>query len=177
VISSLLAAGTPRLRAGELALAGQGFRDATRLAEGDPALWASILEGNRAPVAAQARQLGTELARLAEVLDAGDAAQVTAAVGALMDRGRIGRALLPRKARAQARPWGWVGVVLDDRPGQLAALFGAVGGWQINVEDVGPFEHSMQSPAGIVELAVSPDVADDLVDRLGAAGWLAYRRS
>jgi prephenate dehydrogenase len=67
--------------------------------------------------------------------------------------------------------------VLADRPGQLAALFTTIGGWQVNIEDVGPFEHSLDAPAGIVEIAVTPEVADKLVERLTAAGWTAYRRS
>ncbi|MBX6389375.1 MAG: prephenate dehydrogenase [Frankia sp.] len=179
VVSSLLAAATPQLRPGELALAGQGFRDTTRLAESDPALWASILEGNRGPVAAHARRLAAELGALADALENASEDGVTEVVTELMERGRAGRALLPRKARerAQMRPWGWVGVVLDDRPGQLAALFGAIGSWQVNVEDVGPFEHSLDAPAGIVELAVDPEAAGELVERLNAAGWVAYRRS
>jgi prephenate dehydrogenase len=178
VVSSLLAAATPHLRPGELALAGQGFRDSTRLADSDPALWSSILEGNRGPVAAQARRVAAELGALADALDHASEASVGKVVTDLMDRGRAGRTLLPSKpGPAAARPWGWVGVVLDDRPGQLAALLTTMGDWRVNLEDIGPFEHSLQAPAGVIELAVAPDVAADLVDRLNAAGWCAYRRS
>jgi prephenate dehydrogenase len=178
VVSSLLAAAAPHLLPGELALAGQGFRDTTRLAESDPALWASILEGNRGPVAAHARRLAAELAGLADALDHASEASVTKVVTELMERGRDGRDRLPRKAGTPAtRDWGWVGVVLDDRPGQLGALLTTVGGWQVNIEDVGPFEHALDAPAGVVELAVAPELAGDLVDRLSGAGWAAYHRS
>ncbi|WP_007516485.1 MULTISPECIES: prephenate dehydrogenase [Pseudofrankia] len=178
VVASLLAAATPRLAPGEMALAGQGFRDTTRLAESDPALWSSILEGNRGPVSAHARRLAAELGALADALDHASEASVTKVVTDIMERGRTGRAQLPSKAGGRAgRPWGWVGVVLDDRPGQLAALLTAVGGWGVNLEDVAPFEHSLEAPAGVVELAVAPDEAGELVDRLTAAGWAAYRRS
>ncbi|MBL7497783.1 prephenate dehydrogenase [Frankia sp. CNm7] len=178
VVSSLLAAAAPDLRPGEVALAGQGFRDATRLAESDPTLWSSILEGNRGPVAAHARRLAAELGALADALDHASEASVTKVVTGMMERGRAGRAQLPRKAGTQAaRPWGWVGVVLDDRPGQLAALLTAIGEWQVNLEDIGPFEHSLEAPAGVIELAVAPEVAGELVDRLIAAGWVAYHRS
>jgi prephenate dehydrogenase len=178
VVSSLLAAATPHLRPGEVALAGQGFRDTTRLAESDPALWSSILEGNRGPVAAQARRIGGELLALADALEHASEASITKVVTEMMERGRAGRAQLPRKAGIPAtREWHWVGVVLDDRPGQLGALLTTLGDWQINVEDIGPFEHALDSPAGIVEVAVAPEAAASLIDRLGDAGWVAYHRS
>jgi prephenate dehydrogenase len=56
-------------------------------------------------------------------------------------------------------------------------LFTAIGEWDVNVEDIGAFEHNLDAPAGMVEIAVAPDVADDLVGRLATAGWTAYRRS
>jgi prephenate dehydrogenase len=68
-------------------------------------------------------------------------------------------------------------VVLDDRPGQLGALLTTIGDWHVNVEDIGPFEHALDGPAGIVELAVAPELAGELVDRLVGAGWVAYHRS
>ncbi|WP_239309601.1 prephenate dehydrogenase [Frankia sp. Cj3] len=179
VVASLLAAATPDLDAGELALAGQGFRDATRLADSDPSLWSSILEGNRGPVAVRARLLSEKLARLAEVLDRGGEQEVIEVVRGLMAAGNTGRALLPRKVSAAMRPlaWAWVGVVLADRPGQLGELFATIGGWEINIEDIAAFEHNLDAPAGIVEIAVSPDIVGTLLDRLAAAGWTAYRRS
>ncbi len=178
VVASLLASATPALRSGEPALAGQGFRDVTRLADSDPVLWASILEGNRAPVAAVCRSLARDLAGLADTLGEGTADEVTATVLGLIGRGNEGRGLLPRKiGDAPARPWAWVGVVLADRPGQLGALFTAIGELRVNVEDVAPFEHRLETPAGTVELAVAPGDADRLSEWLAAAGWTAYRRA
>ena len=51
VASALAAEAAGGLHDGELALAGSGLRDTTRLADSDAGLWASILEGNRTPVA------------------------------------------------------------------------------------------------------------------------------
>ncbi|THJ74313.1 prephenate dehydrogenase [Candidatus Frankia alpina] len=177
LVASALAGVLVGLSPREVPLAGQGFRDTTRLADSDAELWAGIVEGNRGPIAARMRALGSRLTVLADVLDDDDADDVTASVIRLMRDGHAGRALLPRKAGATARSWGWVGVVLDDRPGQLAAIVGLISTWDINIEDVGPFEHSLDAPAGIVELAVDPAVADSLVDRLTSTGWTAYRRS
>ncbi|WP_322768171.1 prephenate dehydrogenase [Frankia sp. Cr1] len=179
VVASLLAAATPELGPGELALVGQGFRDATRLADSDPGLWSSILEGNRGPVARRARLLGEELSRLADLLDRAGEQEVVEAVRGLVAGGNAGRALLPLKAGAATQPWAWawVGVVLADRPGQLGELFATIGAWEINIEDVAAFEHNLDAPAGIVEIAVSPDIVGTLLDRLATAGWTAYRRS
>jgi prephenate dehydrogenase len=177
VVASLLASATPDLAPGELALVGQGFRDVTRLADSDPSLWASILEGNREPVARVVRGLAGELAALADMLAGGSPDAVTAEVRRLVRDGNEGRSLLPRKAHAPERPWAWVGVVVADVPGQLGSLFAAIGEWEVNVEDIAGFDHSPDAPAGTVEIAVSPEVADALADRLTAAGWTAYRRS
>jgi prephenate dehydrogenase len=179
VVASLLAATTPDLAAGELALAGQGFRDITRLADSDPGLWSSILEGNRRPVALRARLLSRDLSRLADVLDQGSEQEAVEMVRGLVAAGNAGRALLPRKASAATQPWAWawVGVVLTDRPGQLGELFVMIGDWKINIEDIAAFEHNLDAPAGIVEIAVAPDIVDTLLDRLASAGWTAYRRS
>jgi prephenate dehydrogenase len=177
VVASMLAAATGELRPGELALAGQGFRDTTRIADSDPQLWASILEGNRGPLVAQLRRMATGLSELADTFDTAGEDVTLARVRELIGRGNAGRALLPGKAGAPGRTWSWVSVVLDDRPGQLGALFTAIGRWEFNVEDVGPFEHSLDAPAGIVEIAVDRKFVDELVERLTTGGWTAYRRS
>ncbi|WP_462186277.1 MULTISPECIES: prephenate dehydrogenase [unclassified Frankia] len=177
IVASALAGVLVGLPERDVPFVGQGFRDTTRLADSDAELWSGIIEGNRGPIAERVRSLGAQLTALAGVLDTGSGDEVTAAVSRLMRCGQAGRALLPRKPGAPAQSWGWVGVVLDDRPGQLAALVGFISQWQINIEDVGPFEHSLDAPAGIVELAVDPTAADELVDRLTLNGWTAYRRS
>jgi prephenate dehydrogenase len=66
-------------------------------------------------------------------------------------------------------------VIVGDQPGQLAALFAAVGEWGVNVEDV-RVEHSREAPRGVLELAVAPDRAAELLRQLAAANWTAYRR-
>jgi prephenate dehydrogenase len=177
LVASILAGDATDVDAHALTFVGQGFRDTTRLADSDADLWSSIIECNRRPIAGHLRSLGRQFAGLAEVLEDRSGDDVVTAVRMLMTRGRKGRELLPHKVGASARPWSWVGVVLQDRPGQLAALFTAIGGWQVNIEDIGPFEHSLDAPAGIVEVAVDPSVADDLVARLAERGWTAYRRS
>lgn len=170
LVASALATRLPAAGPDAPALAGQGFRDTTRLADSDPALWASIALGNAGPLAAELRAVAAELAAVATGLERGDAAPVERVVAA----GRAARTLLPGKA-ATARPtWARVGVVLADRPGELARLFGAAGDAGVNVEDVA-IEHAPDHPVGYVDLEVRPEHADHLLQVLTAGGWSAHR--
>jgi prephenate dehydrogenase len=54
-------------------LAAGGFRDATRLAAGDPAVWRDILMTNREAIVAALDTLGGEMGALRELLEQGDA--------------------------------------------------------------------------------------------------------
>ena len=151
-------------------LAGQGFRDTTRLADSDPALWESIAGSNAVPVAAELRALAALLGEVAGGLEAGDAS----AVATLVAAGRAARATLPGKAAAPRPRWSRVGVVLQDRPGELARLLTAAGDAGVNVEDLA-IEHAPDHPVGYVDLDVRPEQADRLIDALRAAGWAAHR--
>ncbi len=61
-----------------LGLTATGFRDATRLASGDPALWAAIFLSNRAAVLAALERLGDQLGRFRQALAAEDREQLEA---------------------------------------------------------------------------------------------------
>jgi prephenate dehydrogenase len=78
------------------ALTGGAYRDMTRIATADPALWTAILLANRTPVAGALRELGEALAGLAGAVEEGDAAALAEAWHA----GADGR------ARADAVRWG-----------------------------------------------------------------------
>ncbi len=70
VVAAAMAAelGRPSVPPEALALAGQGLRDATRIAAGDVDLWTQILTGNAAPVAAVLAGVAAALADAARVL-------------------------------------------------------------------------------------------------------------
>ena len=63
-----------------LSLAGPGFRDFTRIAAGDPALWRDVLIANRAQVLDQARRFRAELQSMEAAMAAGDADAVEALI-------------------------------------------------------------------------------------------------
>ena len=175
VASALAAEATGGLSSDELALAGSGLRDTTRLAHSDSRLWASILEGNRHPVAEGIDRLTAALGLLSAKLRNGTAHEVAIAVEALFAAGGLGLSKLPTKAGQPTPDWHWVAVVVPDRPGMLARLFDVVGEWGINIEDV-RVEHSQEQAQGLAELAVRLTDLDQLVERLQHAGWRAYQR-
>ena len=63
-----------------LALAGSGFRDFTRIAASEPAMWRDILLANRNELLAQSRMFQDSLQALEQLITAGDAAQLHSAI-------------------------------------------------------------------------------------------------
>jgi prephenate dehydrogenase len=161
---------------GSLALAGQGLRDVTRIAAGDPGLWLQILTANARPAAEILAQVGRELQTAATALAGiadGDDDAVKQLAG-LLDRGEAGVAAIPGKRGGPAPDYAVVQVVIPDRPGELARLFEAAGEAGINIEDVG-IEHSPGLPAGVAELSVRPKAVEGLTRALAAGGWPVRR--
>jgi len=61
-------------------------------------------------------------------------------------------------------------VIIDDTPGQLAALLTDVGQLQVNLEDMS-LEHSPGAAVGFVSLAIVPEAAEQLASDLSERGW------
>lgn len=167
--ASALAAALADLPADEVALAGTGLRDTTRVADSDPGLWAEIAAGNREPVAAELTAIAEVLVTVAASLRAG-ADEGAAAVQELLERGRAGRGLLPGKHGGPPRFRSQVQVAVPDSPGALAALLAAVAGEQVNLEDL-RVEHAPGQPTGVALMAVDPGAADRLIAALRERGW------
>ena len=159
-------AGAP---AEHLALSGQGVRDVTRIAAGDPRLWRQIIGANTAAVAALLTEVQEELGSLLAALHDDDAAEVER----LLARGVAGTAALPGKHGGPAGVQAAVFVVVPDHPGELARLFSDVGEIGVNVEDV-RIEHDPGRPDGLLELAVAADRASHLLTALADRGWTAH---
>ncbi len=157
-----------------LRLAGQGLRDVTRIAAGDPALWTQILTGNAGPVAevlsAVAADLGEAARALADVADASGVAAVTSLLG----QGNAGVARIPGKHGGTPPELSVVQVVIADKPGELARLFNAAGDAGVNIEDI-RIEHSPGLPVGVAELSVRPAAVAGLLDAVQAGGWPVRR--
>jgi prephenate dehydrogenase len=165
-MAARLAAADP----GEVALAGQGLRDVTRIAASNAALWADIVSGNAGSVAAVLADLVADLGEVLAALRDGTA-DPAAVVSDLIRRGGEGRHRIPAKHGGAAATYAVVPVVVPDRPRALAELFTAVADLGVNVEDVS-IEHSPGQPVGLLAVSVRPDVAPSLATALRARGWV-----
>ena len=176
VVAAAMAARLEQAAPGALGLAGQGLRDTTRVAAGNPGMWLQILTGNAGPTSQVLRAVAADLQHAAAALDqvgAGDE-QAVKEVAELLDRGSAGVARIPGKRGGPARDFAIVQVIIPDRPGELARLFQAADEAGINIEDVG-IEHSPGLPVGVAELSVKPEAVAQLSTALAAGGWPVRR--
>ena len=179
LVSSLMAARLEHSAEDATRIAGQGVRDVTRIAAGDPALWREILTANAAAVADVLEEYAGDLATVVGTLralakDAGapaaGAADAAAELVELLRRGNAGQARIPGKHGAPRAAYAAVPVVISDAPGELARLFAAAGAAGVNVEDLA-IEHSPGQQVGLVTLYVDPEAAPGLAERLTERGW------
>ncbi len=172
LVAAAMAAQCGLAPAAALALAGPGLRDVTRIAAGDPDLWAEILTANASAVSQVLVAVADRLATAAGDLAAVAAGEQDAAKGlaAVLTAGQAGAEAIPGKRGGPAPHYAVVQVVIGDRPGELAGIFAAAGAAGINVEDI-RIEHTPGLEVGIAELSVRPERARELSAALSAAGW------
>ena len=151
----------------DLLLAGQGLRDVTRIAGGDPGLWEQILSANAAAVLAELRRVADELGGLIRSLEA---APATEDLRGQLARGVAGTRRIPGKHGAAPATYRQVVVQIPDAPGALGRLFAEVGAAGVNVEDIA-IEHDQAREIGYLALAVAPEQADELVAAMVDGGW------
>lgn len=164
VAASAVAAALDPLGEHDVALAGQGLRDVTRIAGSDPRMWADIARLNSAAII---RSLDHIIGDLEDLRDADDLGE---ALTDLIERGRRQVARIPGKHGGSTREWTSVTVVVPDEPGQLLRLLSDVATLGINVEDI-TIEHSPRQPVGLTTLHVLPARAGQLAEELTAQNW------
>jgi prephenate dehydrogenase len=153
-----------------LALSGQGVRDVTRVAAGDPVLYGQIVAANAAAVRQLLAELRDRLDGAITALDGGD----REALEAVLRLGVAGTRAIPGKHGGPVRPTGEVYVAVPDHPGELARLFADAGEIGVNIEDV-RIDHDPGRPVGLVELTVEEGLADHLLESLESRGWVTHR--
>ncbi|HEU4349643.1 MAG TPA: prephenate dehydrogenase dimerization domain-containing protein, partial [Actinoplanes sp.] len=158
-------------------LAGQGLRDVTRIAAGDPALWADIVRANAPAITGVLRGLHADLSRLVRAVEAlagpdvADRASGQRGVMDLLERGTAG---LARTWPADAGgdhdgPGPRLSVMLGRRPGELARLLTAVAAFDVTADQV-----RAEIGAGcemVVHVAPGTRAADRVAAGLRAGGW------
>ena len=164
IVASLLAAQLKGAKGEDLDLAGAGLRDTTRIAASDPELWQEIISSNAQEILPLLINLQNDLGSLIQSLD--DPVKV----GSFIAAGNEGRSKIPGKHGGKAREYTQLPVVIEDKPGQLAALFDECAKASVNVEDL-TIEHSPGQFTGLITLALSASDAAILQKHLEESGW------
>jgi len=124
------------------------FRDLTRVAASEPRWWPELLAANEANVS-------DSIGRLVRLLEEVRAEVADGASGPLSTRIEEARS----KRQAMAPPVVRVGVVLQDRPGEIARVGRALERSGVDVRDL-QLRHALHGGGGILTLSVRPAEAD-----------------
>ncbi len=148
-----------------LLLAAGGFRDLTRLAASDPALWSEILVANGDEIVRAIDLFVARLAALRDRIEESDAKDVQRSFGEAKEA----------RLRLAAKPQVRAGVAvlqvqIDDRPGALADLTATLGRGDVNIEDL-QIVHSPEGGRGTVHLTVAAATATDAASVLVDGGF------
>lgn len=170
LLAALTAARLATAAPDHLSLSGQGVRDVTRVAAGDPGLYGQIIRANREAVTAVLADVRADLDELIEAV--GDACDEP--LGRVLARGVAGTQAIPGKHGGPPVPTAGVFVHVPDTPGELARLLADVGASGVNLEDL-HIDHDPGRPVGLVEVVVAETAAERLRDVLGDRGWATHR--
>ncbi len=130
---------------------GPSFRDTTRVAGSNPAIWADIFASNREAVADSVEAVARRLGEAAELIRGGDRDAVAAWHAAA---GEDRRRLL--ESELEAGPLRELRIVVANRPGTIAALALALGEAGVNIEDMALYP-APDMTSGAVTLWVAGD--------------------
>ena len=148
-----------------LRLAAGGFRDMTRIAAGDPAIWPDIFADNADAVLEALDALLERLREARRIVATRDRDGLVA----LLEYAKAGRRNLPARV---ARPESIVEcrVPVLDRPGVLAEVTTILSEIGVNIWDL-EIAHSAEGPAGVLILSLSGDGVESARTALAAAGY------
>jgi prephenate dehydrogenase len=167
VLASQLVGSNPQW----LGLIGQGFKDSTRIADSDPTLWKEIISENAENILPVLRNFRQKLEEIESNLSSPSSTQ------SIIEAGNAGRKLIPGKHGSTARTYIYLHIVIDDRAGQLAAIFNDCAKADVNIEDVS-IEHTPGQNTGLVTLSILDlDKAKFLEEFLGSTGWKVHSTS
>jgi prephenate dehydrogenase len=130
---------------------GPSFRDTTRVAGSNPAIWADIFASNREAVADSVEAVARRLEEAAELIRGGDRDAVAAWHAAA---GEDRRRLL--ESELEAEPLRELRIVVANKPGTVASLALALGDAGVNIADMA-LHPAPDMPSGAVTLWVAGD--------------------
>jgi len=164
IAASLIAKQLDGTPAEWMELAGQGLRDTTRIAGSDESLWKEIIYSNRNELHQLLINLQNDVTTMIDSLSNPEE------IATLIAQGRAGKALIPGKHGGKAREYWYLPIVIDDKPGQLGAIFNECAAMDVNVEDLN-IEHSPGQLSALITLALSESDAAKLSSHLTSIGW------
>jgi prephenate dehydrogenase len=170
LLATLVAARLAGAPENHLVLSGQGVRDVTRVAAGDPALYSQIVAGNADAVLALLGEVREQLDDVIEAVGAGDRGRLRA----VLEDGVAGTRAIPGKHGGPTRPMASVWVSIPDAPGALARLFADAVASEVNIEDI-HIDHDPGRETGLVELVVEAGRAEHLLTSLESRSWVTHR--
>ena len=137
-----------------LQLAAGGFRDMTRVAAGDPAIWPDVLFENRAAISQSLQALEARLAGLRAALNNND----HDAVANDLLSAASARRQLPGRA-LNSENLAYLRVAVSDQPGVLAAVTMAASEMLVNIYDI-EIAHGIEGSSGTLLLAIDARQAE-----------------
>jgi prephenate dehydrogenase len=170
LLASLVAARLAEAPEQHLALSGQGVRDVTRVAAGDPELYGQIVTANSEAVLDLLGEVRAQLDTLITAVSSAD----RPGLEAFLRQGVAGTQAIPGKHGGPVRPMRSVFVSVPDHPGELARLFADAGASGVNIEDI-HIDHDPGRPVGLVELVVDETRAEHLLASLESRDWVTHR--
>ena len=84
--------------------------------------------------------------------------------------GNIGKSKIPGKHGGTPQQFSQVSIEIDDKPGQLAAIFATAGSANVNIEDV-RIDHALGKQVAVIDLFVDTKSLKSLTDALTNDGW------
>ncbi len=167
IVASLLAGQLVGARPDWLNLAGAGLRDTIRISGSSPDLWKEIITANRDSIIPLLQNFISDANDLLKNIDDENY------VGEVVEKGARGKSAIPGKHGGKQREYTYLPIVIEDKPGQLAALFDECACADVNVEDL-TIEHSPGQFTGLITLALSESDAAKLADHLKKNGWSVH---
>jgi len=154
-----------------LQLAAGGFRDMTRIAAGDPAIWPDVLFENSDAVTSGLRALEERLGSLRSAVANRD----RAALEASLTSASTARRQLPGRA-LKSEDMAYLRVLISDRPGSLAQVTMTASEMLVNIYDI-EIAHAIEGDRGTLLLAVDAQQAERFMAALRDADFGVVRET
>lgn len=166
ILATVLASLLNTLDDEALKVSGQGLRDLTRIASSSGELWNEILIANKTNVI-------NVISKMQVALEDMKKAVSEELISSIIDQfisGNTGKLKIPGKHGGTQQEFAKVAIEIDDKPGQLAAIFATAGSADVNIEDV-RIDHALGKQVAIIELYVIKTSEAELKTALINAGW------